>query len=156
MKFLTKRLFHRSTARRLNKFSFEYSFNWCKIRALWRDFQVCRCIPGPALLVHEMTVSSMSPVQLLRIATASSCVTSCSEKPFTARIWSPRFSRPSAAAAPCAYTKKQFFTSLQVSETKRRHKVWLRKLQGWLDKQTWLLKLLTFWWIHFNNNRGWV
>lgn len=53
--------------------------------------------------VYDSTVSVTVPLVLFRMPTASSCVTPSNVCPLTAIIWSPRFRRPSSAAAPWAH-----------------------------------------------------
>lgn len=50
--------------------------------------------------VYDSTVSVTVPLVLFRMLTASSWETPSRVCPLTAMIWSPRFRRPSSAAAP--------------------------------------------------------
>lgn len=56
--------------------------------------------------VYGSTVRTTWPLLLFRISTASACVTPTRLSPFTARIWSPCFRRPSSTAAPCAHPQQ--------------------------------------------------
>ncbi len=50
---------------------------------------------------QESTVRTTVPLVFFRMSTASAWVTPSRQCPFTAMIWSPRFSLPSSMAAPC-------------------------------------------------------
>lgn len=64
---------------------------------------VCVCVER-GVGSQENTVSTTDPLVFLRMSTASAWVTPSRQCPFTAMIWSPRFSRPSSTAAPLLNT----------------------------------------------------
>lgn len=70
------------------------------------------------LRIYESTVRVTLPLVLFKMPTASSWVTPSKVCPFTAMIWSPRFRRPSSAAAPWANTRLgHMCVTLQQSDT---------------------------------------
>lgn len=59
------------------------------------------------------SISSVTvPLCFFRMVTACSCVTPWRLSPFTDRIWSPRFRRPSTAAAPWDTHRHESFVAL--------------------------------------------
>lgn len=70
----------------------------------------CVCAGVWADVCYDRTSSVTVPLCFFRMATACSCVAPCRLSPFTARIWSPRFRRPSAAAAPWNQPTRSTFT----------------------------------------------
>lgn len=69
---------------------------------------LCVCVSVHAgvcvSVCYDRMFSVTVPLCFLRMATACSCVAPCRLSPFTDRIWSPRFRRPSTAAAPLLKT----------------------------------------------------
>lgn len=60
------------------------------------------------LEAHDSTDKITVPLWRFRMATACSWVTPSRVPPLTAKIWSPRFNRPSSAAAPYKQETFQF------------------------------------------------
>ena len=83
----------------------EMGFSWGWVLFFLISLSSCEYSTTTSILwswpkAQDSTVKTTVPLWRFRMATASSCVTPSRVSPLTAKIWSPRFNRPSSAAAP--------------------------------------------------------